>query len=202
MRLGIYGGSFNPVHIGHLLVAECCREQAALEQVWFVPLSVPAHKQTDAIAPAQHRVEMLRLATGGHEAFHVSTIEIERGGVSYTVDTLDQLRREDPTRELYLILGADALADLPAWRDPARICELAKLLVVRRGGLPMPNFEVLAPFASSTRIEQASADQIEMPAIELSSRELRQRVNEGHSIRFRVPRAVEKYIETQGLYRG
>ena len=145
MRLGIFGGSFDPVHFGHLLLAECCREERRLDQVWFVPAAVPPHKRPGAVASASQRVEMLRLAIGGHEAFHVSTLEVDRGGVSYTVDTLEAVRHEQPAAELFFLMGADSLADLPTWREPARICELASPIVVGRGGTPAPDYSVLAP---------------------------------------------------------
>jgi nicotinate-nucleotide adenylyltransferase len=199
--LGIYGGSFDPVHFGHLLVAECCREQCRLDEVWFVPAAISPHKQHTVAAEAHHRVEMLTLAVGGHESFRVSTIEVDRGGVSYTVDTLEQIHTEDPDRELFLILGADSLADLPTWREPRRICELALPVVVRRAYSPEPDFSVLGEFMLPDRIAAAQAAQVSMPAIGISSTELRERVAAGKSIRYRTPRAVEKYIETQGLYR-
>lgn len=136
MRLGIYGGTFDPIHYGHLLLAECCREQCQLDQVWFMPAEVPPHKQAQPLTAGRQRVEMLQLAIGGHEAFAVSRLELERGGVSFTVDTLAQLHQEDPTRELFLLLGADSLLDLPNWREPERICSLATLVVVGRPGRP------------------------------------------------------------------
>jgi nicotinate-nucleotide adenylyltransferase len=202
MRLGIFGGSFDPVHLGHLILAECCREQQRLDQMWFMPAHTPPHKQDHALAPGPDRIEMLKLATGGHESFHVSTLEIDRSGVSYTVDTLERLKDEDATRELFLILGADSLADLPTWKAPARLCELSTPLVVRRAGSPPPDFSVLSPFVNSARIRQFEAAQVAMPLIGISSSDIRRRVAENRSIRFLTPRAVEKYIETHGLYQA
>lgn len=201
MRLGLFGGTFDPVHYGHLLLAEFCREQCHLDDVWFMPAAVPPHKQRHDLTPARQRIEMLELAIGGHEAFAVSRLEVERGGVSYTVDTLTELRAEQPERELFLLLGADSLADLPHWREAARICELATPVVVRRPGSFEPSFDVLAGLVSAERLEQTRANLVEMPRIELSSREIRRRVAAGLSIRYQTPRAVEKYIETAGLYR-
>jgi nicotinate-nucleotide adenylyltransferase len=201
MRLGIFGGSFDPVHIGHLLVAENCREQQKLDEVWFIPAATSPHKRQRAPAEARHRVEMLHLAVGGHEPFRVSTVEIDRGGISYTVETLDQLHADDPGRELFLLLGADALADLPTWKDPTRICELALPLVVSRAYTPEPDFALLVEFMSRERIAAAQAAQVKMPPIGVASSDIRRRVAAGKSIRFRTPRAVEKYIETHGLYR-
>ena len=135
MRIGLYGGSFDPVHIGHLLVAESCREQARLDRVLFVPAATPPHKQGRQLAPGMDRLAMLILATGGHPAFEVLGAELDRRGVSWTVDTLEALAAESPTDSLHLILGPDALAGLPGWRDPARILELATPLAVEREGV-------------------------------------------------------------------
>ena len=201
MRLGIFGGSFDPVHYGHLLLAECCREQCRLDAVWFVPAAVPPHKQDWTLSAATDRIEMLKLATGGNEAFAVWSGEIDRGGVSYTVDTLEQLQREDAKRELFFLMGADSLADLPTWRDPKRICELAIPVVVRRAGSPAVDDTVLGRLMSAERLTIARENRVELPIIDLSASEIRRRVAAGQSIRYRTPRAVEKYIEASELYR-
>ncbi|HEV2969878.1 MAG TPA: nicotinate-nucleotide adenylyltransferase [Pirellulales bacterium] len=202
MRLGIYGGSFDPVHFGHLLLAECCREQCRLDQVWFVPAAVPPHKQRGAVASAAARVDMLKLATGGHEAFAVSTIETERGGVSYTVDTLESVRGQQPEAELFFLMGGDSLAEFGTWREPGRICKLAPPIVVRRAGAAEPDYAVLAPLVPADRLEAIRRLRVEMPVIDLSASDLRRRVAAGLSIRYRTPRSVEKYIEANGLYRA
>ena len=135
MRIGVFGGSFDPVHIGHLLAAECCREQAGLDRVLFVPAAIQPHKQDRQLASGQYRMEMLTLATGGNDAFAVFGDELERGGVSYTVDTLQQLKSRHPDDDLLLILGPDAFLGLPTWREPQRIIELAEVLPVERESL-------------------------------------------------------------------
>ena len=201
MRLGLYGGSFDPVHYGHLLLAECCRETLHLDEVWLIPAAVPPHKQTRTLAPAKHRLEMLELALAGHEQLRASRLEIDRGGVSYTVETLAAVREQHPAATVYLLMGADSLRDLPTWREPGRICDLAFPAVVRRGGAPEPDFSVLAPLISAERLAMVRGAQVQMPLIELSSTDLRERAAAGKSLRYRTPRAVEKYIETQGLYR-
>jgi nicotinate-nucleotide adenylyltransferase len=201
MRLGIFGGSFNPVHYGHLLLAESCREACRLDQVWLMPALVPPHKQSTEIAPAKARLEMLELALSGNEQLRPSAMEIERGGVSYTVETLTTLAAERPEAELFLLMGADSLADLPTWREPARICELALPIVVRRVGSPEPSLAALEPFLSAERLAAVRQLQVAMPLIGLSSTDLRRRAAAGQSLRFRTPRAVEKYIETHQLYR-
>ncbi len=201
-RLGIFGGSFDPVHNGHLLLAECCREQSLLDEVWFLPAAAPPHKLGHVLAPAKARVEMLELATSGHEAFRVSPLEIDRGGVSYTVETLRAISTQKPQAELFLLMGADSLRDLPTWREPAEILTLAVPVVVRRAGSAEPDFAPLTSLVPAARLEVIKASQVEMPLIELSSTDLRQRASDGRSLRYRTPRAVEKYIETQGLYRS
>ncbi|HEY2883098.1 MAG TPA: nicotinate-nucleotide adenylyltransferase [Pirellulales bacterium] len=202
MRLGILGGSFDPVHYGHLILAECCREQCALDAVWFVPAAVPPHKQNHTLSAAANRIEMLKLAIGGQEAFSVYTGEIDRGGVSYTVDTLQQLHDKQLERELFFLMGADSLADLPNWREPQRICSLAIPVVVRRAGAPEPDDTVLSRLMTEERLAIARQNRVEMPTIDLSASEIRRRVAGGQSIRYRMPRAVEKYIEAQKLYQS
>lgn len=200
MRLGIFGGSFDPVHFGHLLLAESCLEQLRLDRVLFVPAGAPPHKQGHELTPAGQRLEMLALAIAGHPAFEVSPLEIDRGGVTYTVDTLEALRAERPADELFLLLGGDMFADLSNWRRPKRVVELALPAVVNRPGAPPLDFGLLAGLATPERRQAAEAAQVQMPLVGFSSSEIRLRVSEGRSIRFRTPRAVEKYIEVQGLY--
>jgi len=189
MRLGIFGGTFDPVHVGHLLLAEACREQCRLDEVWFVPCGQPPHKQPDVPADGTLRAEMLELATAGDPGLVVSRIELDRPGTSYTVDTLEQLAAEDPPRELFLLLGADAVADLPDWHRPGRITDLATLVAVNRAESPPPQLD-----------GTIRCDQVTMPAIAVSSRDIRERVRTGRSIRRLVPRAVEAYIADRGLY--
>lgn len=201
MRLGIFGGTFDPVHYGHLLLAESAREQLRLDEVWFVPAAIPPHKRDRELTPDKHRLEMLELAIAGNDAFRVSRIELERGGVSYTVDTLRTILADRPGTELFLLLGADSLRDLVTWRDPAEICKLALPAVVRRGGMSPPDFSILRSIVSADRLQQIEEAEVEISAVDFSSTDLRQRAATGRSLRYRTPRAVEKYIETQGLYR-
>jgi len=201
VRLGIFGGSFDPVHLGHLLLAEYCREAVGLDRVWFVPAAQPPHKQTRELSPAEHRVEMLKLAIAGHQPFEVSLVEIERGGVSYTWETLHALKQERPHDELFLLIGADTLIDLPNWRKPETVLELATPVAVGRAGSQI-DWDVLAPLVEPARLEAFRSVAVNMPSIELSSSEIRRRVSEGRSVRFQTPRAVEKYIESAGLYRS
>jgi nicotinate-nucleotide adenylyltransferase len=201
MRIGIFGGTFDPVHLGHLLLAECCREQVPLDAVWFLPAAVPPHKQQRELTPAKARIEMLELAVGGYLAFSICRYETDRGGVNYTADTLVQLRKQEPAAEFFFLLGADMLRDLPRWRQPERICELALPVAVRRADEPPPDFDLMHGIATAEQIEAMRQRAVEMPAIGLSGSDIRLRVAAGQSIRYRTPRAVEKYIETHGLYR-
>jgi nicotinate-nucleotide adenylyltransferase len=202
MRIGIYGGSFDPVHFGHLLLAECCREEGQLDAVRFVPTAVPPHKQQRELTPSQNRIEMLELAIAGHAAFSVSRYETDRGGVNYSADTLAHFCEEEPGSELFFLLGADMFHDLPHWRQPDRICQLALPMAVRRHGERPLDFNALAGIASPERIEAMRQHEVVMPEIGLSASDLRHRVSIGRGIRYRTPRAVEKYIETHELYRA
>jgi nicotinate-nucleotide adenylyltransferase len=206
MRIGVYGGSFNPVHLGHLLAAECSREQACLDRVLFVPAAVPPHKRDRALATAEDRLAMLALAVGGHEAFAVSTLELDRGGVSYTIDTLSDLAARHPGDTLVLLLGPDAVAGLPTWRDPGAILDGWEVRAVERDGLDDVASIVARPdVAALLGAERASGlieSRIRMPAIGIRASDLRAAVAAGRSIRYRTPRAVEAYISAHGLYRA
>ena len=202
MRLGILGGSFDPVHYAHLLMAEICREASQLDQVWFLPAAVAPHKQNRQVSEPHHRVEMLELAIGGHASFRVSDLELKRGGVSYTVETLRQIQDQQPGDNLFFIMGADSLSDFTTWRQPEEICELATPLVVARPDWPTPDYQALAGVVGSERAEQIRRSAVTMPLMQLSSTDIRQLTRQQQSIRFRLPRAVEKYIEANRLYRG
>ncbi len=200
MRLGVFGGTFDPVHIGHLIVAEQCREQGGLDQVWFIPAARPPHKQDRPLTPFGTRAEMLALALAGHPAFRVDELERDRPGPSYTVDTLEELHRREPAAALALILGSDSLADLPTWKDPARVARLAELLVVARPGHPLPSWDALCDRLGLAR-GTVPGRFVHAPLVDIASQDLRRRAAEGRSLRYLVPRAVECYIETHGLYR-
>ena len=201
MRIGVFGGTFDPVHLGHLILAEQCREQGRLDEVWFVPAGRPPHKQHHAVTPFRHRAEMLRLATAGHAAFRVNELENERPGLSYTVDTLDELKKIQPGAEWFLLVGSDTLAELHEWHDPAGIVRRARLLVMARGGERVLSAEELRAALKLPETERVSLDVVEAPRVEISSRDLRRRAAEGRSLRYLVPRAVECYVEEKGLYR-
>ena len=193
MRLGLYGGTFDPIHLGHLILAEACREACGLDRVWFVVAGAPPHKpggRTDA----GHRLEMVRLAVAGNPAFEVSEIETNRPGPHYSVETLEAVARERPEDELSFLIGADSLVDLPQWREPETILRLAGLVVANRPGFEPP------PIAAPS--DARPIRQVTIPPIGIASKEIRKALLEGRSIRYQVPRAVEAYIAAHGLYRA
>jgi nicotinate-nucleotide adenylyltransferase len=200
MRIGVFGGSFDPVHLGHLLLADCCWRQAGLDRVEFVPAAEQPHKPRGPVASEPDRVAMLRLATTGRSEFGVSTLEIDRGGVSYTVDTLRQIASQHPGVALYFLMGADSLADLPNWRAATEICRLATPLVVRRAESPAPDFEGLRPFVSAARLEEIRAALVEMPATPISSSQIRELIAEDGDWQSLVPASVADYIVAQRIY--
>ena len=184
-RVGVFGGTFDPVHVGHLAIALAALESVPLDRVLFVPARRSPLKDRDPLATAEDRVTMLQGAIAGEPRFALSRVELDRDGVSYTVDTLEALRSEG---ELFLILGSDALADLARWRAPDRIRELSTILVAARPGAPEPD-----------PMHRARA--FDAPRLDISSRELRARAARGMSLRYLVPDAVWEHIKQRGLYK-
>jgi nicotinate-nucleotide adenylyltransferase len=201
MRIGIFGGTFDPVHLAHLIIAEQCREQAGLDHVWFIPSARPPHKQDRIVTSFAHRVEMLELAIAGNPAFRIDELEKDRPGSSYTVDTLSELERQHPGVDFWLILGSDCLPDLPHWREPARIAQLAGFLVWERPGWPGWPPEKLQAALGLSADDPVRICLAQGPLVDISSSDLRQRAAEGRSLHYLVPRAVQCYIETHQLYR-
>lgn len=196
MRIGLMGGTFDPIHWGHLILAEQARERFGLERVLFVTAAQPPHKLGEPVTDASHRLEMTRLAVADNEHFQCSTIEIDRDGPSYTIDTVKQvLDMLGPGAEVCLLLGADEGRDLMKWREPYEIGKLARIVVANRPGLPVSDVIDSLPGDLAEAILP-----LEMPGVDISSTDLRQRVLAGRSIRYLVPRLVEEYIWEQGLY--
>jgi nicotinate-nucleotide adenylyltransferase len=198
VRLGVLGGTFDPPHVGHLILAEEARTRLQLEKVLFAPAGDPWRKAGQEVTPVEHRLAMVRLLLASDPDFEVSTLEVEREGPSYTVDTLEALHQQyGPGLELYLILGEDALHDLPNWKEPARIISLAWLAVAPRPaerGWAMAGLEAAVPGLSERIVA------LPMPIIDISSTALRERARAGLSLRHLVPLAVEEYIRRHGLY--
>ena len=199
MKTGILGGTFDPVHIGHMAMAEEARRRLELDEVLFIPAGRPWLKVDKHISPARHRVNMVRLAINGRPHLRLSKMEIERAGPTYTVDTIAQLKGQiGAADELYFILGWDNLEDLPRWKEPARLISLCRLVAVPRAGSPVPDrdaLEAAVPGLSERLI------MLDKPEIDISASVIRQRVSRGLSIEHLVPEAVAGYIEEQGLYR-
>ena len=197
VTLGVLGGTFDPVHIGHLVLAERAMEQLGLEGVLWVPAGDPWRKASTAISAREHRLAMVRSAVSGEAGFEVSTLEVDRAGPSFTATTLEALRVERPGVNLCLVLGVDALTDVPNWHDAARVTELATLGVAAREGhvLTADELERLLPGLSKrTRW-------FEMPRLEISATDLRGRAARGAGLRHLVPASVETYIREHKLYR-
>ncbi len=200
MRLGIFGGSFDPIHNGHLQLAECCCAQAGLDAVWFVPAAVQPHKPHGPVASDADRVAMLRLAIEEKPCLAVSTIEIDRGGVSYTVDTLRSIQEDQPAAKLFFLMGADTLHDLPNWYEPAEVLRLATPLVVHRAGEPAPDFEVLVGLVDAERLTEIRDLQVEMPPVDISSSDLRERFATDEPCEGLLPSTVAEWIAERQIY--
>jgi nicotinate-nucleotide adenylyltransferase len=211
VRTALLGGSFNPIHYGHLLLADEVQEAVAFDRVVFVPAGVPPHKRAGTVAPAADRFAMVQLAIADHPGFEVSDIELRRSGPSYTVDTLGALHGRDD--ELFLVIGSEMFLDLLSWREPKRIAELARLCVVPRtgsafdpdGAAAQGVLRALGLFAFArpgdiALTEPRTALLVHATSLPLSASDLRRRVREGRSLAYRLPDAVAAYIRAHDLY--
>ncbi|MCY4579373.1 MAG: nicotinate-nucleotide adenylyltransferase [Chloroflexi bacterium] len=196
VRIGVFGGTFDPIHMGHLIVAEDALAALELDKVLFIPAGQPWFKSYRQITEAHHRLAMVRLAVADNPCFDVSAVEIERSGPSYTVDTLAELRDQHEDADLVVILGVDALREIDRWHQPRRLFELASVVGMARPGA------ALDPSVLNAAIPGASGRMrlVDSTIIDISGTEIRRRVSEGKSVRYRVPAAVERYIEENGLY--
>lgn len=198
-RIGILGGTFDPIHMGHLITGEIVRVSAALDEIIFIPAARPPHKENKGEAPAEDRLLMVQCAVEGNPSFSVSDIELKREGPSYTVDTIAVLSEQLRGAELFFITGADAMNDLYRWHDPVRLLHSCTFIVAARQGVELDESRLAEQFSP----EQRSRIRIvPTPHLEISSTVIRARVRAGRSIRYLVPRAVELYIEERGLYRA
>jgi len=198
MKIGVLGGTFDPVHMGHLKVAEEVTAGLNLDEVIFMPAGQPWLKADNLISPAEHRLEMLRLALSGKDNFRLSTMETERAGPTYTVDTMAELGRQLGSKnELFFILGWDNLTQLPQWHEPSRLIKLCRLVAVPRVDYPPPD---LASLEGAIPGLSERVILLDAPRIDVNASEIRQRVRDGLSIHNLVPEAVEGYIKEHGLY--
>ena len=186
----MFGGSFDPVHLAHLVVAERVAEALTVDRVLFVPAHRQPLKEAGPRASAADRLAMLRLATAGNPRFEVSAIELDRGGTSYTIDTLRALAELHPGADLSLVLGSDAFALLDRWREAGEIRRLARFVVVAR-----------PETGKAADREGGTVRRVHVPALAISASDIRRRVSEGHSVRYLVPEPVRGYIAERGLYR-
>ena len=201
MRLGIFGGTFDPVHLGHLLLAETARDECELDRVVFVPAGIPPNKLNRSFSAGEHRYEMLCRTVEPYANLEVSRFEIDHPEISYTVRTVRHFQALYPDATLFLIVGSETLADIPRWHETRQLCQLVSIIVAWRAGMPEPDFAPFSSLVSSHILTQWKSQVIPMPKIELSATEIRRRVAAGKSIRFRVSNAVEEYIEQNDLYR-
>ncbi len=197
VRIGLLGGTFDPPHYGHLLMADTARAQLRLDSVLFAPAGQPPHKPDRPISPVHHRLAMLQRAIADEPTFQLSTVDVDRPGPHYTVDTLTLLRQNYAQAWLYLIVGSDSLADLPGWRQPGRILQLAHLAV-----MPRPGSTDLRPADLKDRGLEAEpeVEWLAGPAVAISSTALRRRVSRGLPLRYLLPPAVADYIQQNELY--
>ncbi len=195
-RLGIMGGTFDPVHYGHLVTAEEALAQLRLDEVLFVPTGKPWMKEHEAVSPPEDRYLMTVIATASNPKFAVSRTEVDRDGPTYTVDTLRSLRDEQGAgTELFFITGADAILEILHWREQDELFELAQFIAATRPGYDLAHFEAEAPSS------HPGVTVMHVPALAISSTDIRRRIAEGRPIRYLVPEGVKSYIEKAGLYR-
>ena len=197
-RIGVIGGTFDPIHYGHLAAAEEARVRMNLERVLFVVARVPPHKLDEEVTPVEHRLAMVSLAIASNPDFAISTVDVDRPGPSYTVDTVSILQEQwGHETEIHFIMGVDSLLELPTWHQPQRLIQLCRLVAVRR-----PGFEIdMAQLEASLPGISSRAEIIDMPEMDISSTDLQQRAREGLPIKYQVPEEVERYINDHELYR-
>jgi nicotinate-nucleotide adenylyltransferase len=202
-RVGLYGGSFDPIHFGHLIAARSVAEQWDISRVILIPSARPPHKQDHALAPAVDRLEMARRAVAGDSLFDVSDMELCRQGPSYTFDTVAEFRRTlGQDAAMFWIIGGDTLPELPTWFRIGELVKAVRIVTVTRPGWQPPEMTFLAPSVGHDAAEQLLGDCVRTAGIEISASQIRARVRAGRSVRYLVPEGVDAYIRDRGLYRG
>lgn len=197
-KIGIMGGTFNPIHIGHLILGECAYEQFQLDQVLFMPVKNPPHKKGISIASDTHRKEMVELAIRDNDHFELSLVELNREGYTYTVDTLRELVANHPEHEYYFIMGGDSLFEFETWKCPQEILELATILATSRNHVSEEAMK--KQIEHLTNKYHGQIELLKTPEIEISSKKIRTLCEEGKSIRYLLPTGVEEYIRCNHLY--
>lgn len=202
-RIGLYGGSFDPIHNGHLIIARAIAERLELQRLMFLPSAQPPHKRGELLAEPNHRAEMVKLAISDEPVFEFSDYDLTRVGPSYTIDTVEHfLRQFGPAAELYWIVGADSLAELTSWHRAGELIEACRIATAARAGWDRSAWEPLRAKLNEDQVAKLRGGFLETPVIDISSTEVRERVCSGRSIRFLVPDRTLDYIERYGLYRG
>jgi nicotinate-nucleotide adenylyltransferase len=196
-RIGVIGGTFDPIHYGHLAAAEEARVRVNLEKVLFVVALLPPHKLDEDVTPVEHRLAMVRLGIASNPHFEISLVDVDRPGPSFTVDTISMLQEQwGPDTELFFVMGLDSLVEVPTWHQPERLIRLCHLVAVSR-----PRFEVdLRQLEASVPGISSRVEIIDMPEVDISSSDLQRRVKEGLPIKYQVPEEVERYIIEHHLY--
>ncbi len=200
MRVGVLGGTFDPVHNGHLIIAEEAQAKLGLEKVLFIPAGRPWFKDGENVSDMGWRLDMLKLAVNGNPSFEIDTMELEREGATYTIDTMEELsKRMGRDVELFFIIGIDALSELGRWKEPERLASICHFATMRRPGFTELDLESMEREVPGVSGRVHVLDNVQ---VDISSSDIRSRVEEGRSIRYLVPPAVRAYIEEQGLYWG
>ncbi len=202
-RIGLYGGSFNPIHHGHLITARSVAEQLGMAQVVFLPSGTPPHKPAGALIEGQHRAAMVKLAIAGEALFEFSDFDLVRSGASYTIQTVEHFqRRLGGEVALAWIIGADSLAELTTWYRVAELVEACRIVTATRPGWDRPDLAGLRSHLNAEQVERLREDILDTPRIDISATDIRSRVAAGRSIRFLVPEPVREYIAAHRLYAG
>ena len=199
--IGLFGGSFNPIHNGHLIAARAVGDLLGLSRVVFIPSPNPPHKEGADLADAADRLEMVRLAIAGETGFDCSDIEIGRSGPSYTIVTVEAFRRIESGRPLFWIIGADSLGELHTWYRVGELADLCRIVTAARPGFDRPDLSALSRVLTADQVRRIEGDILATPRIDISATEIRRRVSAGQSVRYLVPDAVLEYVRRRGLYR-
>ena len=200
MRVGVLGGTFDPVHNGHLIIAEEAQAKLGLAKVLFIPAGRPWFKDGENVSDMGWRLDMLKLAVNGNPSFEIDTMELERAGATYTIDTVEELRkRMGGDVELFFIIGIDALSELGRWKEPERLASICHFATMRRPGFTELDLEAMEGEVPGVSGRVHLLDNVQ---VDISSSDIRERVERGQSIRYLVPPAVRAYIEEEGLYRA
>jgi len=200
-RIGLLGGTFDPIHLGHLLLAVHSYEELDLDRVIFIPARLPPHKTQPIVGP-DDRLQMVRLAVGADDRFLVCDCELTRAEPSYTIDTVRQFQQSlGADTHLSWLIGSDMLVDLAAWHEVGELVDMVDIIVVSRAGQPQPNFSSLRPILTIEQINRIRAHAIEVPLIDISSTMIRERIAQGLSVRYFLPEPVARFISDRNLYR-